>query len=191
MKPRIQRLFVLRAQSGDIEALDKLFQSVQSRLYAYLRGLVGDPHLAEDVLQDVFVLVHRKLLWLREPELFRPWVHRIATREAFRALKKLRRHPEEEFDEALDAPEGEEPAPQGPDDELIERLPQLVQRLTPKSRPVLLLHYWEGLTLEAVAAVLEISVGTVKSRLAYGLGQLREAVAAEEVAVAPPTHPTP
>ena len=83
--------WVLRAQSGDRQALDSLFRAVQSPLYRYLLRLLSDPSLAEDVLQDVFLLIYRKLRWLRDPRLFRCWAYRIASREAFRKLKKERR----------------------------------------------------------------------------------------------------
>ena len=176
---RRQTLLLLRAQSGDQEALDHLLKGVQERLYTYLRGLVGDPHLAEDVLQDVFVLVYRKLLWLRDPELFRPWVHRIATREAFRQIRRRRRREEllaedgRQLAAALPRMDGAD-APDAPRAELVERLPQLVQAVSPASRAVLLPHYFEGMKLDEVAAVLGLSVGTVKSRLHYGLNLLRE-----------------
>src|SRR4051812_79904 len=81
---------VLRAQVGDRAALDELFQAVQAPLFCYLRGLTGDAHLAEDALQEVFLRVYRKLGWLREAGLFRPWCYRIATREALRRLRRER-----------------------------------------------------------------------------------------------------
>jgi RNA polymerase sigma factor (sigma-70 family) len=81
---------VLLAQSGDRGALNQLLGDLQDGLYGYLVRLVGDKHLAEDILQDVFVLIWRKLRWLRDPEVFRPWAYRIASREAFRRLRKHR-----------------------------------------------------------------------------------------------------
>jgi RNA polymerase sigma factor (sigma-70 family) len=81
---------VLLAKAGDRRALEQLFQGIQEALYDYLAGLVRDEHLAEDLLQEVFVLLWKKLRWLRDAELFRPWVYRIASREAFRRLKKER-----------------------------------------------------------------------------------------------------
>src|SRR5262249_25269888 len=83
--------WVTRAQSGDAEALAALLKAIQEPVYRYLVRLIGDSHLALDVLQDVFVLVIRKLYWLREPKLFRPWVYRVASRQAFRCLKRARR----------------------------------------------------------------------------------------------------
>src|SRR5687767_5099162 len=84
-------LWLLRAQSGDRDALDKLLKAIQVQLYGYLVSLVHDEHLAEDLLQDVFVVVIQKLRWLREPNAFPAWVYRIASRQAFRALKTNRR----------------------------------------------------------------------------------------------------
>ncbi len=74
MKDSAEReaFLVLRAQSGDREALDALLASVQEPLYRYLMTLVRERHLAEEALQETFVRVYRKLGWLREPGLFRP-----------------------------------------------------------------------------------------------------------------------
>ena len=57
--------------------------------------------------------------------------------------------------------------------EMIEQLPELIGKLSPASRAVIVLYYLNELSLNETAAVLEIPVGTVKSRLAYGLAKLR------------------
>jgi RNA polymerase sigma-70 factor (ECF subfamily) len=168
---------ILRAQAGDRQALDQLLRGLQDRLYAYLVGLVGDRHLAEDVLQEVFVLIWRKLFWLRDPHVFRAWVYRIASREAFRRLRRERPWwrllgQGRDLAEAA-AEEVVEPIPP----EWRERLPALLDGLSPGSRAVLMLHYLEGLSLAEVAGALSLSAGTVKSRLAYGLAALRRRVA--------------
>jgi RNA polymerase sigma-70 factor, ECF subfamily len=167
---------VLRAQSGDRVALDELLEAVQEPLYRYIFRLVGERTLAEDILQEVFIRIYRKLRWLREPELFRPWAYRIASREAFKHLKRERRWVEQVRDEStLEAIPAEVPeesyAP-----ELREHLPLLIARISPASRAVLILHYLHEMPLAEVAAVLGIALGTVKSRLAYGLESLRSAI---------------
>ena len=68
-----EALMVLRAQSGDRAALDTLFRQVQSPLFRCIRGIVGQRELAEDVLQEVFFILYRKLAWLRDPRLFPAW----------------------------------------------------------------------------------------------------------------------
>ncbi|MEJ7576548.1 MAG: RNA polymerase sigma factor [Pyrinomonadaceae bacterium] len=165
---------VLRAQSGDAEALDELLKTVQESLYRYIFNLVRERHLAEDILQEVFMRIYRKLGWLRQPELFRAWAYRIATRETFRHLKRERRWADQVRDEEVlkmipTPPPREEFAP-----ELVERLPQLVANISPASRAVIILYYLHEMSLDETAAVLEIPIGTVKSRLAYGLASLRE-----------------
>jgi RNA polymerase sigma-70 factor (ECF subfamily) len=124
-------------------------------------------------LQEVFVLIYRKIGWLREPELFRAWAYRIATRESFKFLKREKRWKDQERDEdflqTVPAPQHEAFAA-----EFASQLPQLIAYLSPASRAVIVLHYLHEMTLDEVAAVLGLAVGTVKSRLAYGLTSLRK-----------------
>jgi DNA-directed RNA polymerase specialized sigma24 family protein len=81
---------VLRAQCGDRDALELLLRRLQPRLHRYLSRLVGVDQ-APDVLQDVLVSIARKLTWLAEPRLLGPWAFRIASRAAFRHLRRQRR----------------------------------------------------------------------------------------------------
>lgn len=162
--------WVLRAQCHDREALEQLLTSVQPPMRRYVSGLVG-PDDADDILQDVLVIVSRKLYWLEQPELFRAWAFRIASRAAFRHLKKRKRWSESSLDEAgvedMAAPEAVVP------DHTLRQLLDS-SALTPGSRAVLVLHFREEMPLAHVAAVLEIPIGTVKSRLAFGLKILRK-----------------
>jgi len=161
--------WVLRAQVGDREAIAALLGAVQPMVTRYVRAIVGEAD-AEDVSQDVLVLIYRKLGMLTAPDLFRPWMYRIASRAAFQYLQKRRRWPSHlRDDEALDELPAQDLAPINP------RVDELLQdpRVTPASRAVLALHFKEEMTLAEVAAVLDLPIGTVKSRLAYGLATLR------------------
>lgn len=163
--------WVLQAQSGSREALDELFKSVQEPLFRYIVTVVNDRNLAEDVLQEVFIRIYRKLRWLREPQAFRAWSYQIATREAFRYLKRERLWADQVRDEGvLNVMPVAEPV-YSP--ELVQQLPELVGDLSPASRAVIVLFYLHEMSLVETAAVLDIPVGTVKSRLAYGLESLR------------------
>ena len=165
-----ETLWALRAQCGDREALELLLRSVQPSLRRYVRRLTTDAD-ADDVLQNVLVAIARNVVWLIEPRLFRPWAVRIASRAAFKHLRRVRRRGVEETDEALLAAL---PAPEAPPS--TELLAELLdgEVLSPASRAVLVLHFQEEMQLDEVAAVLEIPLGTVKSRLAYGLKTLRQ-----------------
>jgi RNA polymerase sigma-70 factor (ECF subfamily) len=160
---------VVLAQCGDPAALEALLLGMQDSLSRYISGLVGRT-AADDVLQEVFVKIWRNLKWLRRPELFRPWAYRIASRACYQQLKRARQW-SDRLDETAMVEHLAVPA------NYINSLPGLdvlLHRVSPASRAVLLLHYGEDLSIEETAAVLDISVGTAKSRLAYGLACLRE-----------------
>jgi len=165
--------WVLRAQSGDREALNELLKTIQEPLYRYISTLVREPTPAEDILQEVFIRIYRKLGWLREPKVFRAWAYQIATRETFRYLKRERHWADQVRDEEILKTIPALPARAEFAAELTEQLPQLIANLSPASRAVIVLYYLEEMSLDETAAVLEIPIGTVKSRLAYGLESLR------------------
>jgi RNA polymerase sigma-70 factor, ECF subfamily len=162
--------WVLRAQCNDREALEGLLRSVQPALRRYLSGLAGTTD-ADDLMQDVLVIVTRRIGSLDDPKLFRPWLFRIASREAFRHLKKRRlwqgRHEDDTPLDALPMPDAH------PSGELLRQL-LAADSISPASRAVLILHFEEELSLPEVAAVLEIPLGTAKSRLGYGLRSIRK-----------------
>jgi RNA polymerase sigma-70 factor, ECF subfamily len=164
--------WVLRAQVGDREALESLLRSVQPVLRRYLSSLAGAGD-ADDLLQDVMVIIIRKVSGLDDPQVFRPWVFRTASREAFRHIKKRRlwmgRHLDDSPLENLPMPEVH------PSGELLQRL-LASGTISPASRAVLLLHFQEELPLSEVAAILDIPLGTAKSRLAYGLAAIRKQI---------------
>ena len=161
-----ERSLVLRAQSGDREAFDALLRDIAPVLLRYTSRVMGDVALAEDVVQETLIAIVRKIAWLNDASLFRAWAYRIASREAFRVLKKNRRY----TDPIEELPFLEEPS----DPWQRERLLSSLERLSPASRAVVTLHYLEEMPLHDVAAVLELPLGTVKSRLNYGLVQLRK-----------------
>ncbi|HLM61037.1 MAG TPA: sigma factor, partial [Pyrinomonadaceae bacterium] len=92
---------ILRAQTGDREAFNELLKSIQTPLFRYIFRLVGEYGLAEDVTQEVFLIIYRKIRWLENPQLFRMWTYRIASREAFKRLKRERRWTEQIRDDEV------------------------------------------------------------------------------------------
>jgi RNA polymerase sigma-70 factor (ECF subfamily) len=169
-----QTILVLLAQTGDRAALEKLLREIHTPLCRYISGLVG-AGFADDVLQETSLQIFRKLPFLREPSVFRPWAYRIASRIAFAQLKQSRRW--EPLDAApletltaIDSNPGELPD---------EAFLSLLDHVSPASRAVLLLRYQHDLSLDEIAAVLEIPVGTAKSRLHYGVSTLRKNLTSE------------
>jgi RNA polymerase sigma-70 factor (ECF subfamily) len=165
--PTQEAQWVLRAQYGDRDAMELVLRAIYPSLHRYLQALVGASD-ADDVLQDVLLVVSRKLGRLEEPGLLRSWVFRIASRAGVKHLKRERRWQGDDagLDELLT------PDPPPPN-ELIAALPTMAG-ISPASRAVLVLHFGEELSLPEVAAILNAPLGTVKSRLAYGLRALRK-----------------
>jgi RNA polymerase sigma-70 factor (ECF subfamily) len=172
--PPDQTLVVLLAQTGDRGALEQLLRESYGPLRRYITRLAG-AELADDILQETSLQIFRKLPFLREPAVFRAWTFRIASRIGFAHLKRARRwQPLEEAPSelltTLYPSLGE-----APDEAFF----SLLEHVSPASRAVLLLHYQHELSLEESAAILEIPIGTVKSRLHYGVNTLRKHLTAE------------
>lgn len=164
-------MLVLLAQQGDRDALNKLLERVQDRLFRYISRLLNNSAVAEDALQETLLRIARKIQWLNEPTLFETWAYRIASREVFRMAKRsgvAAATERLEFD--LAAPEAEPPRM------TWDELSRLTRELSPECRAVMALHYGEDRPLKDVAGILDVPLGTVKSRLAYGLMRLRTMV---------------
>ena len=163
-----QTLLVLLAQAGDRGALEQLLRNSHAPLRRYITHLAG-ADLADDILQETSIQIFRKLRFLREPTVFHAWTLRIASRIAIAHLKRAHRW--QPLDDAQLGTFAPTPDLGGPPDA---GFLSLLDHVSPASRAVLLLHYQHDLSLEETAAVLDIPVGTAKSRLHYGVATLRK-----------------
>jgi len=169
------KLLVLRAQSGDRHAMDRLLENCQAEIFGYLLKMLRDRTDAEDVLQATLMQSVKKLKWLRAPECFRSWIFRIASHHAFRVIKRRQKSREMTntsfIDETIHADNETEC-----DEDLIEQIPLWLERLTPRGREAIILHYLKGFTSEEIADILNIPMGTVKSRVSYALTCIRKQI---------------
>jgi RNA polymerase sigma-70 factor (ECF subfamily) len=160
---------VLRAQAGSRAHLERLITIAYQFLGARLAPMFGQKADADDALQDALFTICRRLGSLNDARLFRPWAHRTAIRIAWKAINRRRVDHSRRSDVELDHVPASIP-------ESTADVASIIARVSPASRVVLTLHYLEGKTIEATAEELGVAPGTVKSRLAYGLRQLREAM---------------
>jgi RNA polymerase sigma factor (sigma-70 family) len=162
---------VLRCQMGEREAFDLLIARWHPLLWRYAISLTNDPDAAADVVQDVWLRVLRGLIRLRDASKFRAWLFGIARRVLMDRLRG--RYAEPAFD-AVDLAE----MPQAvADDDLEEDLSLLqveLTRLPMLEREVLTLFYLKELSLNEIAEIAAIPVGTVKSRLFRARHLLRQ-----------------
>ena len=146
-----------------------LVRQHQSMVFGMAVHFLRDRQAAEEVAQDVFLLLHRNLETLQSPEHITFWLRKVTTH---RCIDYSRRHkrPQVSLEEA---PELRVEAPR-PDPLLQRRLRQLVASLPEKARMVVILRYQEDLTPVEIASVLTMPVATVKSHLQRSLAMLRE-----------------
>lgn len=164
------------AQAGDERALTELYRRYAPIALKTGFLLVGDRALAEDLVQETFIQVIRKIHTLRDPSRFRPWLLQILANAAKTARHKAlwRRWL------SLDIHEHDKPdcATASAQEHLEEfeatwELRAGIKRLKPAHRAVVVLHYFNELPEQEIADVLKCPVGTVKSRLFYARRELQ------------------
>lgn len=150
---------VVAAASGDVAAFERLVRAMQGPVWRYVVHLVGDHSLAEDVSQEVFIRVHRKLHTLRDPERFVPWLLATARNAAFDAGRYRKRRPVELVgDRDLWSPE------EAQDPHLSLEVWDALARLDEQLREAVVLVGMIGLTYQEAAEAIGVPEGTVKSR---------------------------
>lgn len=167
-------------RAGNPEPFGELISRYQDRLYATLLRLTGNPEDACDILQDACLAAYSKLDRFRGGSSFYTWIYRIAVNLA---LTQKRRRPPARAVAWLSTHDGTEPPderhesdPSGPLEQAErERIVQeALNALAPEHRAVLVLKDVDGLRYEEIAEVLDIPIGTVRSRLHRARGDLRE-----------------
>ena len=161
----LQRVLVLRCQTGDARALEQLYLRHSARLGYYLRRLLdGDDAAAADVQQDVWLTVVRKIGRLKAPGAFTVWLYRVARTRALDRLAARNGHVTLETEPCPALELAEEPEPAfSPDDAAA--IHAALDRVGRAHRDVLLLRFMEDLSYEQIAEVLGCPFGTVASRL--------------------------
>jgi RNA polymerase sigma-70 factor (ECF subfamily) len=170
-KDERSELLVVRCQLGEREAFTELVEAWQGPLWRYLRGMTESAALADDLAQETWVGVFRALPRLRQPDRFAPWLFTIGRRTVMNHLRQTYSA------QRIAAAEAEETADDG--DMATGVLDRMeiedgLSRLPPAEREVLILFHLEDLPLAACAAVLDVPVGTVKSRLSRARRMLRD-----------------
>ena len=168
---------IAAALRGDRVAFEGLVLRYQDRLYAAMIQLTNSPEEAEDVVQDAFVRAFLKLDTFQNNSQFFTWLYRIAFNSALSRMR--RRRGTTSLDQAREDV-GEEPVDQvgGPDarmlqDERVQMVQVALGRLSDDHRVILVLREMEEHPYESIAEILEISIGTVRSRLSRARSQLR------------------
>lgn len=153
-------LLIERFLSGDAPAFDLLYRRYYDKVHAIARGVLLDSEEASDAVQEIFTLVHRHLARFDRRARFSTWLFRIAVNRSIQeARKRKHRIKDVELTEAA-AKEAPEVA--------FETDPQIhaaLAQMKPADRALLLLFYWDDLSLQEIAAVIGTNVNAAKTRL--------------------------
>ncbi len=177
----LDEVSLARARRGDDDARRQLIVHYQDRVFRYLWRMLawrGQGALVEDLCQETFERVLRALPGFSDtgPARLSTWILTIATRLALKELRRRRVREDARAGARIDA----EPVP-GPDQQseraaLGRAVRRAIARLGPDHRAVIILREYEELDYDSIARILDIQVGTVKSRLARARAELREAL---------------
>lgn len=176
-------------RTGDETAYETLLARFQQPVYTLVQRLIEDPSEASDVTQEVFLKVFRNVANFREQSSLKTWIYRIAVNEAHNRRRWFGRHRRSEV--GLEAEQNgrtwidhlSDEARSPYDLVLNEQRRQAIERaldgLNPVFRAAVVLRDQEELSYEEIADVLDVSLGTVKSRILRGREALRKALMEE------------
>ncbi len=158
---------VRRHVEGDRDAFRQLYENYRDKVYASALRIVGEATLAEDLAQEIFVKIHEELRGFKFESKFSTWLYRIAVNHAINKANEIERRGRirERIAREQPPPPDDPPHPRAADRFVDERVLGAVAGLSPKLRAIIALRYLEGLSYGEIADVLEVSIGTVKSRL--------------------------
>jgi RNA polymerase sigma-70 factor (ECF subfamily) len=172
---------VEHARAGDHRAFGELIDVEGDGCYAIAFRILRDADRAQDAVQDAFLTAWRDLPQLRDAERFKPWLHRLLVRACYAEARRFRRWSSKVKPLAVDPVSGGDFTVDVVNRDAIDRA---FGRLSPQHRAVLVFHYYVGLPVAVIADVLDVPVGTVKSRLHHATrGVASELAAAGRVAV--------
>jgi RNA polymerase sigma-70 factor (ECF subfamily) len=175
---------VTALSQGAEDAYEILIQRYQQPVYSLVCRLMNDPSDAPDIVQEVFLKVFRNIGAFRGNSSLKTWIYRIAVNEAYNHRRWFCRHQRQEvaFGSEEGTPNyvggmtdaGRSPYEQAADRETRALVEQALEKLNPKFRAAVVLRDIEDLSYEDIATVLDVSLGTVKSRIMRGREALRK-----------------
>ena len=170
---------IRRLHTGDVKALGALFERYRALVYRTALAITRDEHTAEDILQECFLRVYTYATSIDPERPLRPWLYRVTVNLAYDRSARRPVRPLDDVIEWLADLAGALPAPddRAEEKELLRTVREVIAELPTAHRAVIVLHYLENLSLEEIAQVMELPLGTVKSRLHYARERLREMLA--------------
>ncbi|MYC76190.1 RNA polymerase sigma factor [Candidatus Poribacteria bacterium] len=172
---------VRHALAGDETAFATLVEKYQKQVHALAWRTIGDFHIAQDIMQETFLKAYQKLATLEDPQRFSGWLNAIATRRCLAWFREKRlsselaeniniamRH-DDPYSGYLAGEQAKEAS-----QELREIVKKWLTKLRESERTVVTLHYFDGMSCEEIAAFLDVTTNTIKSRLNRARNRLKK-----------------
>lgn len=172
---------VLQLQAGNVDALGHLYDRYQRMVYRTALAITGDTDAAADLLQDVFLRLFRFAYHFDHERPLEPWLYRMTTNLAYTHIKRNRRwlHSLENLVDRISGMGRPSPYDEIEKQDEWDAVQKALTSLPFPQRVVVVLYYLNDLSLQEIAHILEVPIGTVKSRLHYGRLMLKKRLGLE------------
>ena len=159
----IEQVIILRCQAGDNDAFSELIERYKAPLRYFISHLSSNNEVTEDIFQDTWLTVIRRIYGLKSTEAFSTWLYRIARNKVYQQLR--RKHKLFELNENLAVPNDTEDEVFSPED--AAKIHRCLKKLRPEHKEVLMLRFLEQMSYQQIQRVINCSLGTVRSRIYY------------------------
>lgn len=166
---------VMRATAGDERAYGKLVGMYQARLYNFVRSMVRNDEIAEDITQESFVKAFFSLRKLQNPASFKSWLFRIANNNTLDYLRKKRIQTVDVDEQVRESyVDNSSPEKGAVASSRTKHIREALDKLKPDQRNILVMCDLQGFSYQEIAEALDIPFGTVQSRIFYARKKLKE-----------------
>ena len=171
---------VLQLQGGSLEALGNLYNRYNRMVYRTAYAITGDADAAADLLQDVFLRLHRFALRVDPHRPLEPWLYRVTTNLSYTWVKRRRwLRPLDDVADWLSREKKNTLQQKVEWDDEWQQVSRAIAHLPLQQRIVVVLFYVNDLSIQEISEILDVPAGTVKSRLHYGRKTLKKLVGSQ------------
>ena len=186
----VDRDLIIQLQEGSLDALGDLYNHHRAMVYRTALAITGDREAASDLLQDVFLRLHRFAKHIDQERPLEPWLYRMTANLSYTWVKRNRRGVclLDDIAEWLLGSSKESPHEMAEEKDEWEQVQRALMSLPIGQRVVVVMYYLNDLSLQEISEALDVPVGTIKSRLHYGRLALQHGLEIQVYAKGQPVH---
>lgn len=170
---------VTEAQKGSKDAFAELYAATYQKQYAFAYRYLKDAYLAQDALQETYILVLKNISTLKDPTVFVSWLNQICFRICFNMQRKENRYQEDtlQFDEDLLG--NQKTSTRTPEEQVVvvehnKYIVKELMNLPISESQAIILRYYHNMKIDAIAQIMNVSKSTVKRHISSGLSHLKQ-----------------